>query len=436
MCHGDLILLVVVIRAAKIRQFVSGDGNQTISLHPTEMVSVDATSSSSITSHIEPNYVNYKRDPSFNSNSTSLKLTFKPKSKGEMSGSRIIELNNLQNYVGDISKHVLICPKSSELHDNQSPIKLLGEVKRQGLYSVVAAECQGCHKVFHLGGSSKLPVNESFHYDINVRAVWGEMSTGGGVSHLNESLATMGIPGMTQTTFTSIEDQISKWWKDIMDHEMHAAAAEEKLIAVARGSYHQGVPAITVICDGGWSKRSHKHSHSATGGVAIIIGKATGKLLHVGVRNKSCYICTAAESKKEEPDAHTCYKNWKESSQAMEADIIIEGFKNADNYGLRYINFVGDGDSSVHARILQDVPIWGRFVQKVECANHATKCLRSSLEKLVVDKPHYNKMKLLGKGQRIRLVTAVRCAIKMRSESNTTNPVASLRHDIKNSIHH
>ena len=157
--------------------------------------------------------MNYKRDPSFNSNSTSLKLTFKPKSKDDTSGSRIIELNNLQNYVGDISKHVLICPKSSELHDNQSPIKLLGEVKRQGLHSVVAAECQGCHKVFHLGGSSKLPVNESFHYDINVRAVWGEMSTGGGVSHLNESLATMGFPGMTQTTFTSIEDQISKWWK-------------------------------------------------------------------------------------------------------------------------------------------------------------------------------------------------------------------------------
>ena len=161
------------------------------------------------------------------------------------------------------------------------------------------------------------------------------------------------------------EIRLAVWWKDIMDHEIHAVAAEEKLIAVSRGSYHQGVPAFTVICDGGWSKRSHKHSHSDTGGVAIIIGKATGKLLHVGVRNKSCYICTAAESKKEEPVAHTCYKNWKESSQAMEAGIIIEGFTNADNYGLRYIHFVGDGDSRVHARIiLQDVTIWGAFCSK------------------------------------------------------------------------
>ena len=32
-----------------------------------------------------------------------------------------------------------------------------------------------------------------------------------------------------------------------------------------------------VIVDGGWSKRSHKHSYNANSGVAIIIGKATGK---------------------------------------------------------------------------------------------------------------------------------------------------------------
>ena len=58
----------------------------------------------------------------------------------------------------------------------------------------------------------------------------------------------------------------------------------------------------------------------------------------------------------------------------------------------------GIGDSSVHARLIQDVPVWGRDINKVECANHATKCLRSSLEKLVVDKHHYNKVQLLGMG--------------------------------------
>ena len=33
----------------------------------------------------------------------------------------------------------------------------------------------------------------------------------------------------------------------------------------------QGVPLISVIMDGGWLKRSHKHSYNAKSGVAVII---------------------------------------------------------------------------------------------------------------------------------------------------------------------
>jgi hypothetical protein len=46
------------------------------------------------------------------------------------------------------------------------------------------------------------------------------------------------------------------------------------------------VACYLVITDGGWSKRTHKHSYNAAGGVAIIIGKETKKPLHIGVRNK------------------------------------------------------------------------------------------------------------------------------------------------------
>ena len=46
-------------------------------------------------------------------------------------------------------------------------------------------------------------------------------------------------------------------------------------LAEERGDFHEGVPAI----DGGWSKRSHRHSYNAKSGVAIIVRQATGKLL-------------------------------------------------------------------------------------------------------------------------------------------------------------
>lgn len=120
-------------------------------------------------------------------------------------------------------------------------------------------------------------------------------------------------------------------------------AREEKHLAIEEGSYHQGVPAITVIVDGGWSKRAHKHSYNAKSGVGVIIGMKTKKLLHVGIRNKFCTACVQGHAK----ESHVCYKNWDKSSSEMESDIILEGFCKAEQtHGVRYTHFIGDGDSS------------------------------------------------------------------------------------------
>ena len=161
---------------------------------------------------------------------------------------------------------------------------------------------------------------------------------------------------------------------------MIEAGKEERRLAIERGDYLEGVPAITVIVDSGWSKRSHRHSYNAKSGVGIIIGQATGKLLHIGVRNKYCSTCASGIPL----EKHVYYKNWDESLSEMEADIILEGFKQAEQvHGVRYKRFVGDGDSSVYPTLIQNVPGWGRHIEKLECANHACKCYRSVLEKLV-----------------------------------------------------
>ena len=72
----------------------------------------------------------------------------------------------------------------------------------------------------------------------------------------------------------------------------------------------------------------------------------------------------------------------------METDIILAGFKAAKTqHGVHYINFIGDGDSSVYPTLVAGVPGWGYAITKKECANHALKCYRNSLEQLVKDKP-------------------------------------------------
>ena len=46
---------------------------------------------------------------------------------------------------------------------------------------------------------------------------------------------------------------------------------EEKQIAEQNKSYHKGVPATTVVVDGGWSKWSHKLFYNANSGVGVIL---------------------------------------------------------------------------------------------------------------------------------------------------------------------
>ena len=373
----------------------------------------------------------------YSSSKDGMKMKFTKVKDISPKGYRLINLHMLEGHVSQITMHVCQCLKAMKIvSEGNSPIKLVSEVRSLGLACVLMAKCQGCEMKFTLESSPKVPGTKRF--DINVRAVWGSMVTGNGPAHLNEMLATMDSPGLSQPTFTSIETEIGKWWHDILEKDMLLAGEEERSLVIDRNDFHQEVPAITVVTDGGWSKRTHKHSYNAAGGVAIIIGQQTKKLLHIGVRNKYCYLCSQKSEK-----VHTCFKNWDRDSQSMESDIILEGFRECEEkHGVRYMRVVGDGDSSVFARIREEISIWGRFVQKEECANHVSKCYRSNLEKLVSNNPLYKGKNNLTKSTRVRLTSALRCAIHVRSKEYTENTserrniVKKLSHDIRNSVHH
>ena len=44
-------------------------------------------------------------------------------------------------------------------------------------------------------------------------------------------------------------------FEEIVSKQLLAAGQAERELAIANGSYHNGVPAITVVVDAGWSKR-------------------------------------------------------------------------------------------------------------------------------------------------------------------------------------
>ena len=278
-------------------------------------------------------------------------------------GYRMIHLSSLKQHQYAVSKHVALCKYARRLaRRGQSPIIMLSERRTYGIACHLISRCLGCRTTFKFCTSPRM--EEFPRYDINVRAVWGQMATGGGAAKLNETMATMGCPGMSQSTFSSIEEEIGKHWKKSLDEEFTEAIQEETLIATNSGDTYKDMPACSVVCDGGWSKRTHKHSYNALGGVGILVGLKTKKILHLGVRNKYCIICTAANTNNKEPPSHECFKNWEDSSQAMEADIIVEGLKEVEKNGLMITRIIADGDSSTYAAIKEKVP-WGRDVKKM-----------------------------------------------------------------------
>ena len=109
--------------------------------------------------------------------------------------------------------------------------------------------------------------NDESHYTINAQAALGQVATDGGAEHLEEQLTCLQVPSVTKATFIHLECYLGAAFEQLVSDSLLAAGMEEKEQAIANGYYHKGVPAITVVVDGGWSKRSHKHSYNAKSGV-------------------------------------------------------------------------------------------------------------------------------------------------------------------------
>ena len=155
--------------------------------------------------------------------------------------------------------------------------------------------------------------------------------------------------------------------------------------------------------------------------------------LTVYVRNKYCSVCSIVERNGGDTPTHRCFKNWTGSSTSMEADIIVEGFNMSEKlHGLRYITLIGDGDSSVHHNIISSLS-YGRYVEKIECANHVVKCYHSRLANIVKDNPKFGGQGKLTKGIIMKITQAARKAITAHSQSRN---VEALRQDLRNGPRH
>lgn len=91
-------------------------------------------------------------------------------------------------------------------------------------------------------------------------------------------------------------------------------------------------------------------------------------------------MCSRSSNRGELPSEHTCNKNYSGPSTGMESALLVQGFNCSEElYGVRYNRFIGDGDSSVHAKILQSNPYKNTKISKIECRNHLFRNLRRKI---------------------------------------------------------
>lgn len=117
-----------------------------------------------------------------------------------------------------------------------------------GLASCIRTKCEGCEKLFRLRSSPYFELTKGQkHFEVNVRAVWGEAVSGGGAFKMNEQLGTMhyGHPRYLWKNLHQ-DSHICEWWERLIHTKMLQASTEERRLAIERGDFHEGVPAITV----------------------------------------------------------------------------------------------------------------------------------------------------------------------------------------------
>ena len=134
-----------------------------------------------------------------------------PKSK--LDGNRIINMDILKASIMEMSTHSAIRSEAYQVvSEGKSPIILESE-RRNGLSVILEARCNGCNKRFIIDNSPGMETNKGLRKEINVKAVWGSMVTGGGCSFMNELLGTMSIPDLDERKYTELETIIGVWWQ-------------------------------------------------------------------------------------------------------------------------------------------------------------------------------------------------------------------------------
>lgn len=172
-----------------------------------------------------------------------------------LDGRRIINISYFFEKISKINHQPFDCTFKN--------LVFVGE-KRNGLYSEYIFNCTMCRKQEII--ESEDPSLSSM--DVNTAAVTALVNSGQGYVQLEIFSALLNMPNMSNKLYQKIHEKVEKFTHNTAWESMSSAAEEEAKLAIDNGDVNEnGVPMITVIADGAWSKRSYRTNYNALSGV-------------------------------------------------------------------------------------------------------------------------------------------------------------------------
>jgi len=174
----------------------------------------------------------------------------------EIQGRRFIDIGHLFKSIQRIRHEPFDCTFAD--------LDLVKEI-RKGYFSKFIFKCKICCKMEVI---SSEPEEKSSALKINTAIVSSVVNTGQGYAQLEQFSAILNMPCMTNSTYQKEHEIISGYIETTMWQSLEMAGKEEAKMAIERGDVDKnGVPLITVVADGAWSKRSYKSNYNAISGV-------------------------------------------------------------------------------------------------------------------------------------------------------------------------
>lgn len=248
-----------------------------------------------------------------------------------------------------------------------------------GFEIVVSCEC-GITKI------NSCPKIDNKAFEINRRIILTMRLIGIGFTGLTTFIGCMDIANIfDRDIYYSILQNIHYASKAVFHVLTRKAVNEERQKNSEAGN---SMDILTVSGDGTWSKKGF----TSLFGVTTLIGKYSSKVLDLVVNSKCCKACEIWKNKLDTEEYFTwkqehddeCTINHIKTLKKMEVNAIIEMFSTSiEKYGVRYGQYICNGDSKTFKRILNTKPYGDDLrVLKKEYIGHFGKRMASRLRSI------------------------------------------------------